>query len=354
MNNKNDILKSGEWMPCPDAEVFENYLSGKLNDTEYEAFINHIQSCELCREALAGYEAMDENISVLEENNILSDEIDKRLKGGYFSGFKSKRIIYLIAASLALLLTSLLIWQVTDRKEFEVQELANTNDVRPKSVAKPQDSAANQLAFQQTAKGIQNTEAMKVVEIPDVQEQLAAVEENENESGNIAENTAEDVKNLAAEPVLVHKEAKRPEEKEATEKPENRKAEQESIKLALTDSASQSAFYYQSAVLEYNKGNLDKALKNARQAVKFSPKNQEYLYYLALMNYHSGNFREAEQQFNQVIEKNGSNREDAEWYLALTWLKTGKTAEAKVILDKLSSKEGKYRQEAENQLKTLR
>lgn len=362
MNNDPKILKNQFINSCPDAETFEKYLAGKLEAKQIKLVEQHFAECELCREAIEGYRSSNEVLSVSEEteiinkkiNHLLEDKTQKEIKHNR----KPDRIIYLVAASAALLFVSVLIWQLL-RQPQQIQNkirIATKESTEKLTEEKKQNQV---LAYQEPLNigipkdknSINKVLALKNQATDKVTEESAGDDLNLTEPEESLKKITENSGISREEPEFTEKEFSLQEDNHKFMQHET--ITEENQKLALTDSAAKSDYYYQNAIIENNKGNTSLALKLAKMSVNADPGNMDALYYLAILYFNGKNYQEAADRFNVVIKNSVKNQYEASWYLALCYLETGDTNNARKILKELAKQEGRHKTEAEQILKSL-
>ena len=373
MNEKDKISGHLQLTDCPSPEVFSRYLAGKLGDDELSAFLAHTGNCDLCREALEGYESFAPHLDFdteIKELNRKVDDIVKEKSGR--SAFFNRSLYFSLAASVILVLASIfLVRNVVDENNSGNGEGRKLADLENDTAATAKLTRPEISSPGQTGKAKENITMYR----PGPEDQAAQRSPEAPKEVKLAESTdddlavREDVKvPESADKIPIKEEESQTEEKaiafqeiaagkttrKAVPKAAATEAQPGKTKaLDPEDSAELSDYYLQNAKIAYDKGNTDQALDFSNKAVEADPTNNQAVFNLGLMNYQMGNYRESVPYFNRVIEEKDANAYESKWLLALSYYHSADVANAKKWLKELSETEGKHRTEAAELLKKL-
>lgn len=185
------------------AKSMKSYVHGSLNSKEMHLFEKHLLSCDLCSEALEGFELYP-HINIENVSAQLQTKLEER------TAKKSIILKMAIAASITLLL-SLSILLIYQGISPENSEMALSNDDNDKMETLARDSVSNDFLTEKeiyiTDSGIveEVIEAIKIDEIPKVKEAKVATNRNTRKRA-YADNKEKDETLIALNDEEIHNE----------------------------------------------------------------------------------------------------------------------------------------------------
>jgi TonB family protein len=179
------VEQNNEHIDHISAKSMEAYVHGSLNSRDMHLLEKHLLSCDLCSEALEGYELYPD-INIKNVSTQLQTKLDER------TAEKSLILKMAIAASITLLL-SLSILLIYQGINTENSEMALSIDDNDKMEILAMDSVSNDLVTDVekyiTDSGLveegEAKEVIKIVEIPKVKEAKVATNKNTRKRASV-------------------------------------------------------------------------------------------------------------------------------------------------------------------------